>query len=117
VTNKTVEIILFASDLLFPLWLVILMILLKKQGVKTWKAWGISSTLCIIQAYIVAKTIGWNLGGYLIIFIASVPCMLFGNDRVSNDMTAALFWIIPPVVFIVFPSLILYFLSKRKTGP
>ena len=115
--NRAVEIILFASDLLFPLWLVIIMILLKKQGLQTWKAWGISSTFCIIQAYVVAKTIGWNLGGYIIILIASVPSMLLGTDRVSNDMTATLFWIIPPIVLTVFPSLILYLLSKRKTGP
>lgn len=104
------------SDLLFPLWLIILIIILKKNGVSIWKAWGISSTFCLAQAYIVAKTVGWNLGGYLIIFISSIPTMLFGKEKISEDVTSVLFWIMPPLVFVILPMLVLYLLSKRKAS-
>lgn len=113
--TRAAALILFVSDLLFPLWLLILMRVLKKRGLPAWKAWSISSTFCIVQAYIVAKTTGWNLGGYLIILAASVPSFLLGDDKVSSAVTAVLFWIIPPIAFILLPTLILYLLSKGKS--
>lgn len=108
---------LLISDLLFPLWLIILMIVLKRAGLSTWKAWGLASTFCLAQAYLVAKIIGWNLGGYLIAFVSSIPDMIFGKGKIPEGVASALFWIIPPIVFIVFPSLILYFLAKGKSTP
>lgn len=113
---RIVEKVLFISDLLFPLWLIAFMIVLKKKGVKTWKAWGISSTFCTIQAYIVAKTTGWNLGGYLVILVASLPSIILGNDKVPDNVTSVLFWIMPPLVFVIIPMLVLYLLSKRKAS-
>jgi hypothetical protein len=108
---------LLISDLLFPLWLIVLMIILKRHGVSTWKAWGLTSSFCLAQAYFVAKVVGWNVGGYLIVFVSSVPDMILGKGKISEGMASALFWIIPPIVFIVFPSLILYLLAKGKTMP
>lgn len=114
---RAAELILFLSDLLFPVWLIVLMRALKKRGLPSWKAWSVSSTFCIVQAYIVAKTTGWNLGGYLIILVASIPSFLLGDDKVSPEVTAVLFWIIPPILFVVLPSLILYLFAKGKAAP
>lgn len=106
--------IFFISDLLFPLWLIILMIILKKYGVSTWKAWGLASTFCLAQAYLVAKVIGWNLGGYLIVLVSAVPEMILGKDKIPENVASVLFWVIPPFVFVILPSLILHLLSKGK---
>ena len=111
--NAVIKTVLI-SDLLFPAWLIIIMIVLKKSGLSTWKAWGLASTFCLAQAYLVAKLIGYNLGGYLIIFVSSVPTMLFGKDRVPESLVPILFWVIPPVIFVLLPSSILYLLSKGK---
>lgn len=115
--DAMIKTVLLISDLLFPLWLIVLMIILKKYGVSTWKAWGLASTFCLVQAYLVAKVIGWNLGGYLIVFVSSVPEMILGKGKIPEGIANALFWIIPPIALIVIPSLILYLLSKGKSTP
>jgi hypothetical protein len=97
---KAVPAILYVSNLLFPLWLVVLMIILGKNGVRTWRAWGISSFFCPAQAYVTAKIVGRNLGGYLITIVSSIPVVIFGKDMVSKSVTSVLFWIIPPFVSI-----------------
>lgn len=114
--TQVIKIIFLISDLLFPIWLVGLMIILKKKGVKTWKAWSIASTFCLIQAYLVAKIIGWNLGGYLMVFLSAIPEIVLGKKIVPDSVTAILFWIIPPLVFIIMPALILFLREKRKEG-
>jgi hypothetical protein len=114
---QTLKIIFYISDLLFPLWIIGLMILLRRIGMKTWKAWGLASSFCLAQAYLVAKIIGWNLGGYLIVIVSSVPEMILGKDKIPEGVANALIWVVPPMVFILFPSLILYLLAKGKTMP
>lgn len=111
---KTVFLI---SDLLFPLWLVVLMIILKKNGVSTWKAWGISSSFCLAQAYLVLRIVGWNMGAYFMAFIAAIPELIFGKEKVPDSVTSLLFWIMPPLVFVLIPTLVLYLLSKGKSTP
>ncbi len=111
-----IKTLLLISDFLFPIWFVVLMIVLKKKDISTWKAWGIASTFCLVQAYLVAKVVGWNLGGYVIIFISSLPSILFGKEIVSESITLILFWIIPPLVFVIFPTLALFLLQKHKAG-
>jgi len=112
-----IKTVLLASDLLFPLWLIVLMIIQRKYGVTTWKAWGLASTFCLAQAYFVGKVIGWNLGGYLTVFISSIPEMILGRGKIPEGVAYAIFWIIPPIALIVIPSLILYLFSKGKPTP
>jgi hypothetical protein len=109
---KTILLIFLISDLLFPIWWIIIMLyLMKKKRLKAWQAWGIAATLCVTQAYLVAKLIGWNLGGYLIILIASIPSIIFGE---SQQETNYWFWLLPPVVLILIPSLLLYLIGKYR---
>jgi L-lactate permease len=108
--------IFVVSDLLFPLWLIGFMFILKRKGVRTWKAWIIASTFCLVQAYLIAKTVGWNLGGYLIVFVSSVPSIVLGKEIVSEEITTFLFWIIPPLVYIIMPAFVLFLREKRKEG-
>jgi hypothetical protein len=91
------------------------MIILKRKDISTWKAWGIASTFCLVQAYLVAKIIGSNLGGYFIVLLAVIPSIIFGKEIISDAVTAYLFWIIPPLVFIVIPMSILFLIQKQKT--
>jgi hypothetical protein len=109
-----IKTIFLISDLLFPLWLIGLIVILKKHGVSMWKAWGISSSFCLAQAYLVAKIVGWNLGGYFIAFVSSIPAMILGKDKVPDAVTSVLFWVLPPVVFVILPMLCLYLLSKGR---
>jgi hypothetical protein len=83
-----------------------------KRGLKAWQAWGIASTFCIVQADLVAKLIGWNLGAYTFGSLALVPELLFGHlDQATFEY---LFWILPPVVFTVIPVLLLYVVEKYR---
>ena len=101
-------------DLLSPLWWFLIMRYSMKRGLAAWQAWCIASTLCVTQAYLVAKLIGWNLGGYVIVFIAAIPSMLSGEPyRLGGDL-GYWFWLLPPIVLIVFPALLLYVISKYR---
>ena len=105
--------IFLISDLLFPVWWIVLMIVLVKKGVSSWKAWGIASTFCVAQAYLVAKFIGWNLGGYFLAFISSIPSLLFGGTRAKGTTQPDVwFWILPPLLSISIQMIVLYFFSK-----
>ncbi len=110
-----IERIFLISDFLFPIWLVVLIVILKRRGISIWKAWGIASTFCLVQAYVVAKIIGWNLGGYLIILVSSLPSIVFGKEVISDAVTERLTWIIPPLVFIIIPMTILFLKNRYKT--
>jgi hypothetical protein len=113
-----IKTIFFISDLLFPMWWIVLMVVCMRKGLSSWKAWGIASTFCLTQAYLVAKFIGWNFGGYFLFFIASMPFLLLSEvakrESIYNSQSEFWFWIIPPVVLIVIPMLILFFISKSK---
>jgi len=109
---KTIFII---SDLLFPVWWIVLMIVLVKKGFSSWKAWGIASTFCVVQAYLVAKFIGWNLGGYFLALISSIPSLLFGGTKAKDTTQPDVwFWILPPLLLIAIPMFVLYLISKTK---
>jgi hypothetical protein len=103
---------LYISDLLGPLWLALIFIFLIKKGVSKWKAWGIASTFCLAQAYIVAKTVGWNLGGYFIVITSSIPSIIFGKQVITEELNSYMFWIIPPITLIVIPSIGFLIVSK-----
>ena len=92
--------------------MVIIMGFLIDRGFATWKAWGVASTFCVVQAYLVAKLIGWNIGGYVIIFIAAIPSMLSGKPYNSNNDLGYWFWVLPPLVLIVIPALLIYVNSR-----
>jgi len=102
------------SDLLSPLWWFLIMRYSIKRGLAAWQAWVIASTFCVAQAYLVAKFIGWNLGGYVIVSIAAIPSILVGEPYKSGGDLGNWFWILPPLVLIVIPALLLYFIGKHK---
>jgi hypothetical protein len=109
--------IFVVSDLLFPVWWIALMIILVKKGFSSWKAWGIASTFCVAQAYLVAKFIGWNLGGYFLAFISFIPSFLSGGVKgtgPSSSQPDVWFWVLPPLLLIVVPMLVLYLVARAK---
>jgi hypothetical protein len=88
------EIIFWVSDALSPLWCFIIMRYAMKHGLNVWQSWGIASVVCLTQAYVVAKLVGWNLGGYLIALIAAIPSLLVGaNVQTRSELWI---WILPP---------------------
>lgn len=111
---------LFISDLLFPVWLIGIIIYLKRKKWAIWKAWGVASTFCLGQAYFVAKFIGWNVGAYTLIWPGSLISSLFFDLPSGTTITSYLtpfqlflvFGIAPPVTIIIIPTLILFFISK-----
>jgi hypothetical protein len=109
------KLIFLVSDALFPICWLLLMILLKKKGFSNWKAWGLASSFCLTQAYLVAKFIGWNVGGYFLFFIASIPSFFLGDalqkDNALNDL---IFWVFPPIGLIIIPMGFFYLFSKTK---
>ncbi len=112
-----IKMIFVISDLLFPVWWIALMIILVKKGFSSWKAWGVASTFCVAQAYLVAKFIGWNLGGYFLAFISSIPSFLFGGEKPdgsSGSQPDVWFWVLPPLLLIVLPMLLLYLIARAK---
>ncbi len=106
--------ILLFSDLVAPLWMVIIMGYLMDRGFSAWKAWIIASTFCVVQAYVVAKLVGWNIGGYVIIFISAIPSMLSGKPYNPTNDLDYWFWVLPPLVLIVIPALLIYLNSKYR---
>jgi len=105
------------SDLLSPLWWFLIMRYTMKRGLAAWHAWGIASSICVAQAYLVTKLIGWNLGGYAIVFIAAIPSILSGTPYNSGGDLGYWFWVLPPMVLIALPAILLYLISKyRKTS-
>ena len=105
---------LLFSDLVAPLWMVIIMGYLMDRGLSAWKAWIIASTFCVVQAYVVAKVIGWNIGGYVITFIAAIPSMLSGKPYNVNNDFDYWFWVLPPLALVVIPALLIYINSKYR---
>lgn len=101
-------------ELLFPLWGIVLTILLSKKGVAVWKAWGLVSTFFVLEVYLVGIFLGYNLGIYFFALISSVPSIIYENitntGPVSQELDAW-FWILPPLVLIVIPTLILYLMN------
>ena len=111
-------ILIYISDLLFPLWWIVLMVFCMKKGLAAWKAWGLASSFCVAQAYLVAKYIGWNLGGYFLILITSTFYVL--SDKLQNRehiYYAELdvwFWIVPSIILIVIPMVGLFLTSRVR---
>lgn len=75
------------------------MIVLMRKGLNAWKAWGIASSFCVLQAYLVAKFVGYNLGGYLLIFISIIPSFIYDKitktGPVYQDGVDFRFWVLP----------------------
>ena len=119
-----IGVIFFISDLLFPVWLISIIVFLKKEEWESWKAWCIASTFCLVQAYFVAKFIGWNLGAYTLIWAGTLASSLFYDLPPSTSITSYLtpfqlwleFWVAPPVIIVIIPTLVIYIFSiKIKT--
>jgi len=114
---RTIYIIFIISDLLFPVWLIALLIVFLKKGFSSWKAWGIASTFCVVQTYLVAKFVGGNLGAYFFIFISNLPSFLMGEPRGKYSTLTRVelwFWILPPLFLIVIPMMVLYLIKKSR---
>jgi hypothetical protein len=117
VVIRTIYLIFIISDLLFPVWLIALMFLFIRNGLSSWKAWGIASTFCVTQTYLVAKFVGGNLGAYFFILLANIPSFLIGEPRGKYStltQPSLWLWIMPPLLIIVIPMLILYLTQKYK---
>ena len=111
----------FISDLLFPLWLVgIVFFLKRRKGWAFWKAYAVASTFCLIQAYSVAKLIGYNIGAYALIGIGDIAGSLFYDLPPGVTITSHLtpfqlslvFWVAPPITVIILPTFILFLVSR-----
>jgi hypothetical protein len=115
----TIALIFFISDLLFPVWWIALMIVLMRKGLNAWKAWGIASSFCLSQAYLVAKFIGYSLGLYFLVIIYLSPYLIYDwitkTGPVYRDKVDFWFWVLPPFILIIIPMMILYFVSKKKS--
>jgi len=107
--------ILVVSDLVFPLWWIAIMIFCMKRGLQAWKAWLIASSFCVGQAYIVAKTVGWNLGGYLLVIVGSIPSMIPGMNG-ENGQSQLSYWLLPPILLIILPAVAMYVFHKVRAG-
>jgi len=100
----------FISDLLFPIWLLVILFICMKMNIDVWKGWLIASTFCMLQSFLVAKFIGWNAGIYFIYFLSIAP--LAETEWFTNEQLSILFYVAPPIVMILAPAIILYFLQK-----
>ena len=123
ITDKIIfgiGIVLYFSDLLFPVWLVGIIIFSRKKGWELWKGWCLASTFCLSQAYIVAKFIGYNVGAYTLIWFGSQISSLFYDLPPSTPVTKYLtpfqlaleMWVAPPVAIIIMPTFVLFLISK-----
>ncbi len=112
---KILYFIFFFSDLLFPVWWIGIMIVFIRKGLSSWKAWGIASTFCLTQSYLVAKFLGHNLGALFLASIAAVPSIILNKVfKIESSTSELTFWVIPPILLIVIPMLILFMFSKYK---
>jgi hypothetical protein len=103
-------------ELLFPVWGIVLTILLMRRGYSSWKAWGIVSSIFILEVYFIGTYIGYNLGAYVFIFIGYLPHMLYEEmmkiRHTPRGDVDILFWTLPTVVFVIIPMSLLFCLSK-----
>jgi len=81
-----------------------------KMKIDVWKGWLIASTFCVLQSFLVAKLIGWNAGMYFIYFLSVAP--LAKTGWFTNEQLSILLYVAPPLVMIITPSIILYFLQQ-----
>ena len=108
------QIVLIISDLLFPIWWIGIVVFCIRKKIPLWKAWGIAGTFCLAQAYLVAKIVGWNLGGYLLVFIASLPLFIVGENDQSSELFGILFWVLPPLILVIIPTTVFFTVMKMK---
>lgn len=112
--------VLYFSDLLFPLWLIGILIISRIIGWEVWKACFFASTFCLTQAYIVATIIGYNIGAYTLIWFGYRLFSLFYVIPLSKPISKYFtpfqsdleFWVAPPIAIIILPTLILFVISK-----
>ncbi|MBI4826070.1 MAG: hypothetical protein HY807_06570 [Nitrospirae bacterium] len=105
-------------ELAFPVWGIILTVILMRKGLSSWKAWGIISSSFVVEVYLIGTYIGYNLGAYLFIFLSAIPDIIFENiigaSPVYRSEVDIWFWTIPPLIFVVIPTIALYFSSKQN---
>lgn len=103
-------------DFFSPVWMTFMIIICRRKGFRLWQAWGITSTLYLSQAYLGAKFIGYNIGGYVLALVTSLP-FLFLNEiapegSIFNSQSELWLWTIPPVILILIPMFGLFAISK-----
>ncbi|HDH04696.1 MAG TPA: hypothetical protein ENH01_03140 [Nitrospirae bacterium] len=113
-----VSVIFSFIELVFPIWGIILTVILMRKGLSSWKAWGIVSSSFVVAVYLIGMYIGYNLGAYLFIFLSAIPDIIYetvtGTSPVYRSEVDIWFWTIPPVVLIVIPMIVLFLISKLK---
>jgi hypothetical protein len=113
-----ISVIFSIIELTFPIWGIIVTMLLSKRGIIYWKAWGIVSSLFVVEVYLVGTYIGYNLGTYFFIFLSAIPDILYVKaTRASYVYRSELdvwFWILPPLILLIIPMMLLFVLSKIR---
>jgi membrane protease YdiL (CAAX protease family) len=117
---KGIGALAFLSDLLFPIWLVVIFRLCKKRGVPPWKAWAVASGFCLAQAHLVGRFVGWNVGFYALVALGLLPSVfaqaLPGGGRAAeafSNPTLAL-WLFPALLFIGLPAAVLFWFQRDR---
>ena len=105
-------------EFVFPVWGILLTVLLTRKGLSSWKAWGIVSSSFVAAVYLIGTYIGYNLGAYLFIFLSAIPDIIYekvtGTSPVYRGEVDIWFWFLPPLLLIAIPMLVLYLISKAK---
>jgi hypothetical protein len=109
-------------DLFSPFWSVALWKYLRRRAFSAWQAWAAMSVIWMVATYVFAQLAGYTLGNYLLIFIAAESLSLTGelpydtkgltyNHYVTDAQMMFRYWTIPPVIFVILPTLIIFLLS------
>ena len=110
-------------DLFSPFWSVALWRYLRRQAFAAWQAWGVMSAIWMVATYVFARFAGYTLGNYLLVFIAAESLTFTGelphdpkgltyDHYVTDAQMMFRYWTIPPVVFVIAPTLIMFLLSR-----
>ena len=113
-------VLLYLSDLLFPVWLALIYWLCTRKGVPRWKAWLAASTFVFAQAQVVARVVGWNLGFYTLLAFGLLPVVIL--ERVAPGSAAAeviggdlpVIWVSPLLLFVLTPSFLLFCFARWR---
>lgn len=109
-------------DLFSPFWSVALWRYLRRQAFAAWQAWAVMSATWMAATYVFARFAGYTLGNYLLVFIAAESLTLTGDlprdprgltydNYVTDAQMMFRYWTVPPVIFVIAPTLIIFLLS------
>jgi hypothetical protein len=104
--------LVWLSDLMFVLWVVVIFRFCRKRGVPSWKAWICASSFWIAQAYFVANVIGYNIGFYALVLPALYLLSPFLHGYQDVLISRLIIYIPPIIIFMIIPAFFLYYKSS-----